>query len=205
MTTSFPIPLLALPKGLMLVRRCATERRFDSMAHPFLHGEAARRYTASESSLSLLTDHILAPSVLSQSADPWDLAEHLHLAVTALSTLIQTAWPQGAVAPMVSSQLVRQCMMPVAQAGLIVQVVLLALFEAVLDDAQHLLVLMSRNGGTITITVESDAAGLVAAQHPAAVQVVAEVETQGGGCDLERAPQCFRVSLRFPEPPPMVV
>jgi len=205
MLTLTPTPALslaALMPTLELVRRHARARR-----HLMQHGSGfydetvQRNYTASETSLTLLLEHVLAP-MLDQRDEAVNATEQLQLAVRVLDSLIQVVTPQDQAVPQVSVAPGRRCLMPQQDAALLVQVTLAVVQAALLNDALFLVVSMPRQADAeVVVEVEADTLGLAGEDAEARCfqeQLAASLAAVGGSMQTEVRPEGSLVTIRLP-------
>lgn len=194
--------LAALMPTLELVRRHARERR-----HRMLHGSSfydetvQRNYTASETSLTLLVEHVLRP-VLEPRCETVNVSDQLQLAVRVLDALIQAVTPPDQAVPHIRVGQSRRCLMPEREAVLLVQVTLAVIQAALLDDALFLIVSLPRQAdGQVVVEVESDTAGIVGNDSEAQSfqqQLVMHVRAAGGDLITVQRPEGCQVVISLP-------
>lgn len=205
LTLTPPLPSLALAAlmpTLELVRRHARDRR-----HRMQHGSGfydetlQRNYTASETSLTLLLEHVLGP-ILDHRSETVNGTEQLQLAVGVLSTLLQSVTPADQAAPQIRMALGRRCLLPQHEATVLVQVTLAVIQAALLDEALFLVVTMPRQtDAALTVEVEADTAGLAADNAEARCfqqQLVACLAAVGGALETTVRPEGSQVTIRLP-------
>ena len=196
------LSLTALMPTLELVRRYARERRQLLLNGSGFYDETVQRhYTASETSLTLLLEHVLGP-LLDPRGDAVNATELLQLAVRVLATLIHAVTPPDQAVPRIIVAQGRRCMMPEREAVLLVQVTLAVIQSALLDDALFLVVSMPRQAdGQVIVEVEADTAGITGAAAEAQdfhQQLVAHLEVSGGTLETVQRPEGCLVTLRLP-------
>jgi hypothetical protein len=203
LTPSLPaLSLAALMPTLELVRRHARDRR-----HLMQHGSGfydetvQRNYTASETSLTLLLEYVLAP-MLDQLDDAVNATEQLQLAVRVLDTLIQAATPQDQAVPQMSVAQGRRCLMPQRDATLLVQVTLAVIQAALLNDALFLVVWMPRQAeGEVIVEVEADTTEIAGDEEARCFQqqLAANLTAVGGSIQTQVKPEgSSLVTIRLP-------
>lgn len=196
------LSLAALMPTLELVRRHARERRHQMPHGSGCYDEALQRhYTASETSLTLLLEHVLAPA-MEPCGESVNATEQLQLAVRVLDTLIRAVTPLDQAVPQISVAQGRRCLMPCREAVLLVQVTLAALQAALLDDALFLVVSMPRQvAGEVVVEVEADTGGIGGGGTEAQgfrQQLTAHLRAAGGDLDAVERPEGCQVVIRLP-------
>ncbi len=133
--------------------------------------------------LGLLLDEVLADLIEPPSPSTLiSVNERLALRLGALEDIIRTTWPLDAVAPHLSNQAHRMCVLPAPLARALIQSVLAVVLTAVAVEATMIVVSMPRaeNGGVL-VTIEADAMGFDDAQHAEIKgHIVAELVQFGG-------------------------
>ena len=197
-----PSALAALMPTLELVRRHARER-----CHRMPHGNRffdetiQRHYTASETSLTLLLEHVLGP-MLEPRNQTVNATEQLQLAVRVLDALLQAVTPPDQAIPHISVASGRRCLMLQRQAVLLVQVTLAVIQAALLDDALFLVVSMPRQvDGRVIVEIEADTAGVAGDSSEAQgfrQQLAGCLAEIGGELTRERRPEGCLVTICLP-------
>lgn len=155
--------LIALLPTLELVRRYARERQQRHVAaHSGWHDDALQRgYAASETSLTLLLDHVLRP-LLEPATGPVNVTEQIQLAVRAVEALLDAVTPPDQAAPQISVVPGRRCRIAHDASVALVQATLTVAQGALLDDALFIVVTLPHvtADGSLQVAVESDTPGL---------------------------------------------
>lgn len=196
------LPLTAIMPTLELVRRHARERRHRMQHGAGFYDETIQRnYLASEMSLTLLLEHVLAPLFAPQSPVV-NVTEQLQLAVRVLGSLMQNVTPPDQAIPQVSVAQGRRLLLPQHEAATLVLVTLAAIEIALLDEALFLLVSLPRQvEGEIIVEVEADTPGLAGESGEARCrrQQLAEcLAPMGGLLTVELRPESSLTTFRLP-------
>lgn len=197
-------PLATIMPTLELVRRHARERR-HRMQHGagFYDETVLRNYLASETSLTLLLEHVLAPLVAPQNTVV-NVTEQLQLAVRLLATLTQNVTPPDQAVPQVSVAQGRRLLLPHQEAATLVQVTLAAIEIALLDEALFLVVSLPRQvAGEIIVEIEADTPGLAGESDEMGRhrQQLAEcLAPMGGSLVVELRLESSLTTFRLPAP-----
>jgi hypothetical protein len=199
--------MVALVPTLELVRRHARARRDQLLAaHGGWCDEAIQRgYTASETSLTLLLEHVLRP-LLEPRASQVNVTEQLQFAIRVLATLLDAVTPPDQAAPQISVVSGRRCRVTDDLAVALVQATLAAIQGALLDDALFLVVTLPHvaDDGFVRVAVESDTPGLGAATDEAQTlraQVSASLAPFGGRLTCIAQLASTTVTLALPDAP----
>jgi len=160
-----------------------------------------RNYTASETSLILLLEHVLGP-MLEPHKEVVNATERLQLAVRVLDSLVRAATPLDQMVPQITVAQGRRCLLPEPAAVLLVQVTLAVIQAALLDDALFLVVSMPRQvDGLVIVEVEADTAGIVGEGTEAQSfrrQLAAYVDSAGGVLNTTVRPEGCQVTISLP-------
>jgi hypothetical protein len=145
-----------------LIRRHARERylamRQTSTLYP---DDLYRQYHASELSLTLLLDYVIAPE-FPPGTPPVNVTDHIHEATTTLFTLVQLGTPLDQVVPKVRFVQGRRLVLPPGAAHVLVRVVLLLAEAAILDTALYVVCsLPNRVDDRWVIELEADVLGML--------------------------------------------
>jgi hypothetical protein len=198
-----PIPLVALQPMFHFVRRYARERQSTALlaGNQFFDDAMLRMYAASEISLTLLVDHVLAPLMEPLAEGTVDVAEQIQLAVTTLYTLISTVTPPDVAVPLLSVHMGRRCPVATDRGALLVQMTLAVLVAGLADEALHLVVAMPRQSdGAVCVEVQTDVPGVIGTSDEARAaraqleQVLAE---RGGEMLVVEQDGCWIVAVRL--------
>jgi hypothetical protein len=200
-----PATLAALMPTLELVRRHARERRYGITHGSGLFEETMQRYyAASETSLTLLVNHVLLP-LLEPRTEPVNVTEQLRLAVRTLDAMTHAVAPPDQPAPHISLVAGRRCLLCQRHAALLVQVTLAVIQAAILDDALVLVVALPRLvDDRVIVEVEADTAGIAGDDREATSfrqQLAGCMAEIGGQLTWERRPEGFLVTLCLPGAP----
>lgn len=205
LTLTPPLPALslaALMPTLELLRRHARERR-HLMANGcgFYDETIQRHYTASETSLTLLLEHVLGP-MLEPRCEAVNATDQLQLAVRVLTTLIQAVTPPDQAVPQITVAQGRRCLLPECESVLLIQVTLAVIQAALLDDALFLIVSMPRQtDDQVIVEVEADTAGITGDTRESQnfrQQLAAHLEASGGTLAAVQRPEGCQVTISLP-------
>jgi hypothetical protein len=201
-----PLPTLTLAALLPIVEVLRGYAQ-DRLHQPPRRGgydddAAARNAAASEASLTLLLDYVLAPLLAPPSTV--HVTEQLQLAVRVLATLMQSATPLDQAVPQIRVTPGRRCLLPSRAAATLVQVTLAVLGTALRDAALFLVVALPQpRDGALVVEVEADVAGLAGEDDEARCvrgQLVGYLAAVGGVLTTTRRPEGSLVVIRLPLP-----